>query len=177
MPLKPFRILLLVVSTALACPGMPHAAGSDQATPEEVVQKVRDAASYLTQAGEAGLGKFRGKGSAYVWKDSYVFVSDCDKGILLAHPTMPEREGQPIAAGPTYGGVTAAERAVAQCAAARKPGGGWFEYPFPKPGEREPSRKLTYMLAVPGAPYIVGAGVYDDTATLEQLEHVSSMQR
>ena len=49
------------------------------------MQKVRDAASYLAEAGEAGLASFRGKGSAYVWKGSCVFVSDCDKGILLAH--------------------------------------------------------------------------------------------
>ena len=85
---------------------------------------------------------------------------------------MPERDGRPIADGPTYGGVTAARRADAQCAAARKPGGGWFEYPFPKPGEERPSRKVAYMLAVPGTPYVVGAGVYDETVTLEQLRAV-----
>jgi predicted small secreted protein len=145
----------------------------DHATPEEVVAKVREAARYLAETGEKGLARFKGKGSEYVWKDTYVFVSDCDKRTIVAHPIMPERDGKPIAAGPTYGGITAAQRADAQCAAARKPGGGWFEYPFPKPGEKEPSRKVTYMLAVPGTPYVVGAGVYDETATLEQLQAVS----
>jgi hypothetical protein len=91
---------------------------------------------YLAEAGEAGLAKFRGKGSDYVWKDTYVFVSDCDKSILLAHPIRPEREG------------SRSWRASAQCEAGRKPGGGWFEYPFPKPGAREPSRKISYVLAV-----------------------------
>ena len=75
------------------------------------------------------------------------------------------------------GGVNAAQRADAQCGAARRPGGGWFEYPFPKPGEERPSRKITYMLAVPGTPYVVGAGVYDETLTLEQLQAVSGEQR
>ena len=175
MPLKPFRILALV--TALVAPsGTLQAAGPEQATPEEVVQKVQEAVLYLTEAGEAGLAKFRGKGSDYVWKDTYVFVSDCDKSITLAHPLMPEREGQPIAAGPTYGGVTAAWRASAQCEAGRKPGGGWFEYPFPKPGAMDPSRKISYVLAVPGTPYVVGAGVYDEETTLDELEAVSSQR-
>jgi cytochrome c len=173
MPLKPFRILALVTALVLAPTGTLQAARSDQATPEEVVQKVQEAVLYLAEAGEAGLAKFRGKGSDYVWKDTYVFVSDCDRGVLLAHPIMPEREGQPIAAGPTYDGVTAAWRAVAQCEAGRKPGGGWFEYPFPKPGAREPSRKISYVLAVPGTPYVVGAGVYDEKTTLDELEAVS----
>ena len=151
-------------------------ARQDHATPEEVVAKVREAARYLAETGEKGLARFKGKDSEYVWKDTYVFVSDCDKRTTVAPPTMPERDGKPIAAGPTYGGVTAAQRADAQCAAARKPGGGWFEYPFPKPGEERPSRKVTYMLAVPGTPYVVGAGVYDETVTLEQLRAVSGGQ-
>jgi hypothetical protein len=32
------------------------------------------------------------------------------------------------------------------------------------------SRKVTYMLSVKGQPYEVGAGVYDDTATVEELD-------
>ena len=86
---------------------------------------------------------------------------------------MPERDGRPIADGPTYGGVTAARRADSQCEAAREPGGGWFAYPFPKPGEERPSRKVTCMLAVPGTPYVVGAGVYDEKVSLGELEALS----
>ena len=70
MPLKLFR--LLFVALALAWPIAPRAAEPGQATPDEVVQRVQEAVQYLAAAGEAGLAKFRGKGSAYVWKDSYV---------------------------------------------------------------------------------------------------------
>ena len=104
--------------------------------------KVRGAARYLAEAGGDGLARFKGKGSEYVWKDTYVFVADCNKRTIVAHPTMPSGDGRPIADGPTYGGVTAAQRADAQCAAAGKPGGGWFKSPFPKPGEERPSRKV-----------------------------------
>ena len=177
MPLKPLRFLILALFLLFGLAGPLQAAGEGKATPEEVVQKVRDAAAFLAKQGEAGLTRFRDKGSPYVWKDTYVFVSDCGKGMIVAHPIMPERDGKPIAAGPTYGGVTAAQRAVAQCEAARRPGGGWFEYPFPKPGEARPARKIAYMLAVEGRPYVVGAGVYDDAVTLEQLRAASETRR
>lgn len=163
MPLRSFQILALVAVVVLGCPGAPRAAGPGHPPLEEVVQKVEEAARRLAGTGEAGLAEFRGKGSVHV-QDTYVFISDCDKGTIVADPLMPEGEGKPIAAGPTYGGVTAAQRAAAQCAAAREPDGGWLEYPFPKPGEEQPSRKITYMLAVPGTPYVVGAGVYADAA-------------
>ena len=109
-----------------------------------------------------------------MFKDSYVFASDCGSGILLAHPVQPERNGQPIAAGPAYGGVTAADRAKAQCAVGTTPGGGWYAYPFPKPGAGEPSRKVSYLLPVPGTTWIVGAGVHDEDDTIEELTRIST---
>src|SRR3954471_12844295 len=165
----PPKLLALTAAAVLGVAGAVQAGGPGHATPEEVVGKVREAARYLAETGGEGLARFKGRGSEYVWKDTYVFVADCDKRTIVAHPVMPERDGKPIADGPTYGGVTAAQRADAQCEAARRPGGGWFEYPFPKPGEERPSRKVTYMLAVPGTPYVVGAGVYDQTVTLGKL--------
>jgi cytochrome c len=173
----PPKLLALTAAAVLGLAGAVQAGGPGHATPEEVVGKVREAARYLAEAGGDGLARFKGKGSEYVWKDTYVFVADCNKRTIVAHPIMPERDGRPIADGPTYGGVSAAQRAEAQCAAAGKPGGGWFEYPFPKPGEERPSRKVTYMLAVPGTPYVVGAGVYGETVSLGELEALSGGQR
>ena len=164
MPLRspriPASVPVLVVTVLLGCPSPPQAAEPDHPPLEEAVQRAEEAARLLAGTGEAGLAEFRGEGSAHVWQDVYVFVLDCAKGTTLAHPVTPEREGEPIAAGPAYGGVTAAQRGAAQCAAARDPDGGWLEYPFPRPGEEQPSRQITYLLAVPGTPYVVGAGVY-----------------
>jgi cytochrome c len=153
------------------------AAEEERATAEEVVVKVKQAAAVLAEEGEAGLSAFRGPRSAYVWKDTYVFVADCDRGIILAHPFQPEREGKRIADGPTYGGITAAERAEAQCAAARQPGGGWWVYYFPKPGGVEPVRKVSYHLMVPGRSWGVGAGVYDETTPIQEFEAVTGAAR
>lgn len=148
-------------------------AAREHATAREVVEKVRDAAAMLAQKGEAGLKLLNEKSPPYVWKDSYVFVSDCARGIILAHPFQPDRVGKRIADGPTYGGMTAAQRAEAQCAAARKPGGGWWAYSFSRPGAAKATRKVSYMMMVPGHTWLVGAGVYDATTPIAKFEAIS----
>jgi signal transduction histidine kinase len=62
------------------------------------------------------------------------------------------------------------------CDVARKPSGIWSEYWWPKPGEKESSRKLTYSLGAKGTPYVVVAGVYDDKATIKELSKLSSIK-
>ena len=150
-----------------------RSAEGDRATAAEAVAKVREAVALLSKEGEDGLAVFRKSKSRFVWKDSYVFVTDCERGIILAHQYPPERVGKPIAAGPTYAGVTAAERAAAQCAAALRPGGGWWEYRFPEPGTQNIARKVSYLLTVPGKTWVVGAGVYDSTTPIEDFEKIT----
>jgi signal transduction histidine kinase len=157
----------------LGAAGAGPARAADAATPAEVVAQVRAAAALLAEQGEAGLALMQERDGRFVFKDSYVFVSDCGSRNLLAHPIQPERNGQPIAAGPAYAGVTAAERAEGQCAVGTRPGGGWYAYPFPKPGATEPARKVSYLLPVPGTSWIVGAGVHDETDTIEALTRIS----
>lgn len=62
------------------------------------------------------------------------------------------------------------------CDAARKPSGVWSEYWWPKPGEKEGSRKLANSLGAKGTPYVVSAGVYDDKAAIAELSKLSSMK-
>jgi cytochrome c len=154
--------------------GSPLAYAQEAATPADVVAQVRAAAALLAADSEAGLATIRDPGSPFVFKDSYVFASDCGSGVILAHPIQPERDGKPIADGAAYSGVTAAERAKAQCTVGTAPGGGWYAYPFPKPGTTEPSRKISYLLPVPGTTWIVGAGIHDDAMTIEELQQITA---
>lgn len=150
-------------------------ARAESATAEEVVARVNAAARELASASEATIARVRARDPAFVWKDTYVFVSNCATGRLLANPFQPEREGRLTAEGPTYAGVTAAKREAAQCAAARQPGGGWYAYAFPRPGSDVIARKISFLVAVSGGDgLIAGAGIYDETATLEQLEAISA---
>ena len=54
------------------------------------------------------------------------------------------------------------------CEVAKRAGGGWVGYVWPRPGSAEPARKVSYVLSVPGRSYQVGAGGYDDDLTLAE---------
>jgi cytochrome c len=50
---------------------------------------------------------------------------------------------------------------------------GGVEYNFPKPGETQAARKVSYLLAAEGTPYVVGAGLYDEKAKIEDLDRLA----
>lgn len=151
-------------------------AADDHATPEEVIAKVHAAAGYIATEGEAGLSLFDEAETDYVWKDSYVFVWDCAADKVVAHP-VPANRGLTIS---TISDMTGKALGPPLCAAAKRPQGGWVEYSWPRTMHPagadnleytgEPARKVTYMLSVDGQPYQVGAGIIDETDTLEQLD-------
>jgi cytochrome c len=159
----------LISAFVFSAPGTTWAQ-QETATAEEVVQRVKEAAAYLARAGEPGLETFRSKDSPYVWKDSYVVVDSCELDQVVAHPIRPDDEGQPVSALTDSAGKIFGPEL---CERIKQPQGGWVEYMWPKPGGEEPTRKVTYALKVEDTPYLVDAGVYDDAATIEELERVS----
>jgi hypothetical protein len=50
------------------------------------------------------------------------------------------------------------------------------EYNFPKPGKTQPMRKVSYLLAAKGTSYVVGAGLYDENAKIEDLDRLAGGQ-
>ncbi len=48
-----------------------------------------------------------------------------------------------------------------------------MEYGYPKAGGTQPERKVTYLLAVPGTSYVVGAGIYDPAMKVEDLDKLN----
>ena len=150
----------------------------DHATPEEVMQQVRQAAQDIAKAGEAGLPAFSSTNTNSVWKDSYTFVLSCERGtaVTVAHPIRPELKGKPTAQIVTFGPKPGDQLAAAFCAAGEKPHGGWVEYDFPEPGGTQPTRKVSYLLAAQGTPYVVGAGIYDAMTKIEDLNRLADGQ-
>ncbi|MFB3917718.1 MAG: cache domain-containing protein [Terriglobales bacterium] len=146
------------------------AVAADNATPQEVVAKVKQAAATLSKSGAAGLDQFNKKDSPWVWKDSYIFALDCTKMTMAAHPIKPDLIGKDVAnmkdtKGTAFFGDL--------CSATKKPDGVWVEYWWPKPGEKEGSRKISYAMNAPNTPYVVSAGIYDDKATIADLQKMS----
>ena len=145
------------------------AVGQDKASAREVVAKIREAARTLSRTHD--LASFNQKQGPWVWKDTYVFVVDCDKKLIVAHPIKPELVGQDYASLKDTKGKNVFPEGW--CDAAKKPAGVWVEYWWPKPGQTDGSRKLSYSLAAKGTPYVVGAGIYDDKATIADLSKLT----
>src|SRR6266567_6274224 len=77
-------VAVALVSVALCT----VAVGQDHATPQEVVAKVKEAASTLSKTGD--VTQFDQKQGPWVWKDTYIFIYDCDKKVMAAHPIKSE---------------------------------------------------------------------------------------
>ncbi len=170
------HLTIALTLTAVLAWLAPQAAAEEAATPQEVIAKVKEAAAYLAKTGKSGLKTFDNAESRFVWKDTYVFVYDCAAGLAdVAHPVPATRNQKLDANKDATGRVIGPEL----CKAAARPGGGWVEYMWWKPVKAEGakqltyaktiSRKVSYMLSVKGQPYEVGAGVYNDTLTVENL--------
>jgi hypothetical protein len=153
-------------------------AEQDRATPEEVIQRVKRAAQDLATSGEAGLATFSSENATSVWKDSYTFVVSCEEetAVGVANPFRPD---QPIALAQdlTFGPKPGEQIAADFCTAGQQSHGGWVEYNFPKPGETQATRKVSYLLAVEGTPYLVGAGLYDENAKIADLDRLAGGQQ
>ncbi len=158
-----FVMAIMIVLSASVRP----ASAEETATPEEVVKKVEEAARFLSEKGEEGLKALMDPNGPWVWKDTYVWVLHCKTGTNAAHAIKPQLVGMNLMGiRDTDGKLFFAEF----CKTAEQPNGGWVEYMWPKVGERTPSRKITYVLQIPGTEYQVAAGIYDETAQRSELE-------
>ncbi|HEX2477995.1 MAG TPA: cache domain-containing protein [Geminicoccaceae bacterium] len=168
----------LTLGFVLACVGTARAE-QDHARPQEVIQKVKQAAQDLAKSGKAGLATFSNQNATSVWKDSYTFVLSCEGGmsVNVAHPVRPELAGKPTAQVATFGPKSGEQIAEDFCTAGRQPHGGWVEYNFPKPGETQATRKVSYVLAAEGTPYVVSAGIYDQNAKIADLDRLAGGQQ
>ena len=169
--MKTTRIMTVIVGL-IVCQSAIFAQ-EESATPGEVIAKVRKAAAYLAKHGEEGLEVLRDKASEFIWKDTYVFVVNCDDDLVMANPAFPEREGGDIKRHTDYNGK---RYGVELCKTAQLPAGDWIEYVWLKPGGKKPYRKISYVMSVDGLPYQVGAGIYDETITLEELRQIADPQ-
>ena len=168
--MKSGKILVALAVALLIAALSSVAVGQDKATAREVVAKIREAARTLSRTHD--LAPFNRKQGPWVWKDTYVFVVDCDKKLIVAHPIKPELVGQDYASLKDTKGKNVFPEGW--CDAAKKPSGVWIEYWWPKPGEKEGSRKLTYGLSAEGTPYVVAAGIHDDKASIAELSKLTS---
>ena len=124
---------------------------------------VLDAVSLIENEGKDAFPEFRIKGSKWFHGDTYVFIWQTD-GIRLVYPPDLSGEGQNVS-----GILDVAGKAIGRLyidIALSEEGEGWIDYQWPKPGEKEPSLKQTYIKGaiVDNQSLLVGSGFYFNTS-------------
>ncbi len=129
----------------------------EKATKDECMAKCKEAAALIKDIGiEAALAKIQDAKGPFVWKDSYVFVLDME-GKCLAHPVVPNLVGKTLTGLKDVSGKMFVSEYIA---VANTPGEGWVDYMWPKPNEKTPSPKTTYVYRAPGQSVMLCAGIY-----------------
>jgi cytochrome c len=146
---------------------------AETATPEEIYEHVLAGVELLQGLGAEGLPAFNDPEGELVWKDTYVQVYNCEAQKIVGHvnpallawttekfATIKDKKDNPIT--------------KLICDASKKTHGDWVEYWWPKSGETRASRKITFVIQVPGFPYQVSSGIYDDNMSLDQLRAINN---
>lgn len=99
-------------------------------------------------------------------RDGYFFVYDL-QGTVLMHARQPELVGRNLWALRDPQGRPTIQRLIQQA----KAGGGFVDYPWPKPSSGEAAPKLGYVIALERWNWMIGTGLYTDDiqATLAEL--------
>ncbi|MBF0550403.1 MAG: cache domain-containing protein [Deltaproteobacteria bacterium] len=135
------------------------ALAQDKATKDECVAKCKEAAKLIKEKGlDAALKVLNDPKGPFVWKDSYIFTINIDTGLTLSH-LNPKMIGKNLVEVKDVNGKLFYAEYIE---VAKNKGEGWVNYMWPKPNEKTPSKKLTYIYRVPGEPIALGAGIYEN---------------
>ncbi|TKB08565.1 cache domain-containing protein [Desulforhopalus sp. IMCC35007] len=164
------KLVMTLVAALMACTVNVKA---ESATPSEIYEQVLKGVEVLQSLGEEGLPAFNDPKGEFAWKDTYVQVYNCEAQQIVGHvnPSLLEWTPEKFAAVEDKKGNHITKII---CEAAKNPNGAWVEYWWPKPGETEASRKITFAIQVPGFPYQVSSGIYDEAMSLEQLGKINN---
>ena len=133
---------------------------AENATKEECIAKTQEAVQVAIDQGEdAALAMVGDAKGPLVWKDSYVFAVSADEAVVKAHPIKPKLVGKNLLHVKDVNGVLLFAE-IAKVASSPS-GKGWVDYMWPKPGEKKPSQKHTYVERLPGKNLAFSAGYYE----------------
>jgi signal transduction histidine kinase len=85
----------------------------------------------------------------------YVYNFDC---INIAHATQPDLQGKNLKEHQDTHGLYV----IQELSKAAQSDGGFVEFYWIKPGTTTEHKKLGYVEAIPGTPYFIGTGLYEE---------------
>jgi signal transduction histidine kinase len=156
------QFIALFIAAAFAFAARAAGAADLHNSPEakRIVALVNDAARLVAEKGKDAYPELR-KDKKWMNGATYVFVLGFD-GVLYVNPGAPDLEGtNRLDQKDSKGKLVARDFIVT----AKSKGAGWVDYYFPKPGEKQPSKKISYVKKArlpSGEEVVVGAGIYAD---------------
>jgi cytochrome c len=156
---RPFIAFFIAVAFAFAARAV-GAADAPQNSPagKKIVALVDEAAKLVEQKGKDAFPELR-KDKKWNSGDTYIFIDRFD-GVVLLLPPTPETEGKSLIDWQDAKGKKIIPEFIK---IAKTKGAGWVDYYWPKPGEKKPSMKMSYVKKAKlpsGEEVVVGSGIY-----------------
>lgn len=98
----------------------------------------------------AEIAKLRYDGSEYVW------INDMSPRMVM-HPMKPEMNGQSLI---DYADPSGKKLFLAMVDVVKRQGSGDVDYEWPRPGQKNPEAKRSYVVGLPAWGWVLGSGVY-----------------
>jgi signal transduction histidine kinase len=151
-------LFLLAGVLGLIAPGSAQQSPPHSERAKQIVALVNKAAQLIDSKGKAVFPELGKPDSDWRQGDTYVFVDDM-KGVPIFSGGFPILNGKDVSTFRDANGKPFFQKFIKTVQAK---GSGWVDYMWPKPGQRQPSQKWSYVKAVTidGTPGLVGAGFY-----------------
>ena len=158
------RKIYTIVIAAVMLFAFTSKGNTEPLTPELCKQKAKAAAELIKAEGEAAFTKIKDPKGEFIFAngEGYVWVHNLE-GKMVMHPIKPALDGTNVLDLRDVNGVYlfAAMNELVQ-----DKGEGWVPYAWPKPGQKDSSPKVSYVVLVKHGDksYVAGSGMYDITA-------------
>lgn len=128
-------------------------------TPEIIMEKVKNAANLLKEKGSEAFPLFKGNNSEFLFGGTYIWIHNLD-GIMLMHPIKYKMEGKRLI---SLKDIAGKRFFILMNKIAREKGEGWVSYLWPKPGDKKPSQKISFvkLCETDEENFVLGCGTYD----------------
>jgi len=135
------------------------ASSGEPLTTDLIEKKVNDACQLLGQQGEGAFNAFQGKDSDFIFSGTYIWIHD-QNGIMRMHPIKYKLNGKNLI---NLTDSTGKLFFAVMNEVCEEKGSGWVDYMWPKPGEKKPAPKISFVKQVKHGEdtFVVGCGTYD----------------
>ncbi|MCP3955462.1 MAG: hypothetical protein GY697_25060 [Desulfobacterales bacterium] len=144
------------------------ATSSDTLTTDLIMKKVDEAVALLGKKGAAAFPEFQGQGTNFIFAGTYIWIHD-QNGVMRMHPIKYKLNGRNLI---NLADSTGKLFFAVMNEVCEDKGAGWVDYMWPKPGEKKPSPKISYVRQVKFGDdiFIAGSGTYDP-AIIEKIQN------